>query len=342
MSFSFCLKEDELLVMAGLGILWQIIDLEKNSKLLRDHENTISVVTGILDRHSAPGSVEFRRFSRSLITMQLESPHTERKILQRSASSTANTDPIHVRARRELQKIAFRYSQAARETASLRTANDEIKRPGLPSASAPHLPSIDHTKSFRPIAPSTNHHDSSASSIDSLTSGGLSSPTAMLPPRRKDCAAGRSLNLDYFSFSNQPTPGSDMQQYIPQKDGVLPRGNTETPEWEQLLSTLNPNPWRPLRNVPGTLQDQPLNDVKPNLQDPASELYDIQKDLFDAPGQQKSQSNVNYSEESLTSGAEEFSSVDIGSAGSDNALRAMMMPALTPEEFGPSQVDKHD
>lgn len=61
MSFSFCLNRDELLVLAGFGLLFQNLNLESNSKILKDNQKMVNAVSGILKKSRAPCASEFGR-----------------------------------------------------------------------------------------------------------------------------------------------------------------------------------------------------------------------------------------------------------------------------------------
>lgn len=70
MSFSFCLNRDEVLVLSGFGLLFQGLDLDPSSKILRDNHRMISAVTDVLHKAQAPCAAEFDRVARSFMPAQ--------------------------------------------------------------------------------------------------------------------------------------------------------------------------------------------------------------------------------------------------------------------------------
>ncbi|KAK3070287.1 DNA-binding transcription factor cat8 [Teratosphaeriaceae sp. CCFEE 6253] len=67
MSFAFCLNRDELLVLSGFGLLYQGLDLDSASKILKDNQKTITRIIGVLDSSKAPCAPEFSRVARSFL-----------------------------------------------------------------------------------------------------------------------------------------------------------------------------------------------------------------------------------------------------------------------------------
>lgn len=81
MSFSFCLKKDELLVFAGFGLLYQSIDLDQKGKLIQDSQRLICSVISMLESMSAPGANDFKKVACAMISIDRPSvrirPHEE-------------------------------------------------------------------------------------------------------------------------------------------------------------------------------------------------------------------------------------------------------------------------
>ncbi|EMC99179.1 hypothetical protein BAUCODRAFT_120474 [Baudoinia panamericana UAMH 10762] len=67
MRFTFCLNRDEMLVLSGFGLLFQGLNLEPTSKILKDNQKTIKSIISILDKSKAPCAPEFSRVARSFL-----------------------------------------------------------------------------------------------------------------------------------------------------------------------------------------------------------------------------------------------------------------------------------
>jgi hypothetical protein len=69
MSFSFCMNKCDLLAMCALTLLYQAIDLKRDSKLLREDERLVNDVLKTLRKNKSPGFVDLERAAGVLITV---------------------------------------------------------------------------------------------------------------------------------------------------------------------------------------------------------------------------------------------------------------------------------
>ena len=76
LSFSFCLNKPDTLILAGITLLYQSLDLKQDSKLMKDNERFINAVIKIVDRAKAPGSFDLTRIAGLLITLDEPSQAT--------------------------------------------------------------------------------------------------------------------------------------------------------------------------------------------------------------------------------------------------------------------------
>ncbi|KAI6840497.1 hypothetical protein KC340_g2904 [Hortaea werneckii] len=72
MCFSFCLNKDEVLVLAGFGLLFQGLGLESSSKILKDNHRMTSAIVEVLNKTKAPCAPEFSKVARSFLPTQPE------------------------------------------------------------------------------------------------------------------------------------------------------------------------------------------------------------------------------------------------------------------------------
>ncbi|EHK26328.1 uncharacterized protein TRIVIDRAFT_166933 [Trichoderma virens Gv29-8] len=69
MSFSFCMNKCDLLAVCALTLLYQAIDLKRDSKLLREDERLVNDVLKTLRQNKSPGFVDLERAASVLITV---------------------------------------------------------------------------------------------------------------------------------------------------------------------------------------------------------------------------------------------------------------------------------
>lgn len=117
MSFSFCLNRDELLVLCGFGLLFQGLNLNPASKMLKDNGKMLSAVTSLLRKSNAPCASEFERISNSFVPPPVAVPHTGQKtkvppLSRRSSdgSPSSQNSSLQSSTRKQLKAIASRFT----------------------------------------------------------------------------------------------------------------------------------------------------------------------------------------------------------------------------------------
>ena len=76
MSFSFCLNKADTLVLCGMALLFQAMDLKQDSKMLRDNEKLVNAAIKAVDKAKAPGCFDFKRVAGVLITVDEPAPQS--------------------------------------------------------------------------------------------------------------------------------------------------------------------------------------------------------------------------------------------------------------------------
>lgn len=69
LSFSFCMNKCDLLALCALTLLYQTIDLKRDSKLLRENERLVNDVLKTLRKNQSPGFVDLERATNVLVTV---------------------------------------------------------------------------------------------------------------------------------------------------------------------------------------------------------------------------------------------------------------------------------
>ncbi|KAL2131913.1 hypothetical protein VTI74DRAFT_4440 [Chaetomium olivicolor] len=76
MSFSFCMNKADILVLCGMALLYQTMDLKQESKLLRDNEKLVNEVIKAADKAKAPGIYDLKRVAGMLVTVDEPPPQS--------------------------------------------------------------------------------------------------------------------------------------------------------------------------------------------------------------------------------------------------------------------------
>ena len=259
MSFSFCLNKDEVLVLSGFGLLFQGLNLDSSSKILKDNNKMVSAVAEILEKSSAPCAPEFRKVAQSFFPAatpkRQSSPKNAPAPTSNPQISRHNSDGIVApgptsaslpsSTKKQLKAIASRFtadpskrkpSLDAPDNRRATVHNISLHPNGVPSQSTPSLQ-----------PPKTQYEPSSVSrseparspvnmfSRPSSTNVRPSAPPPQLKPKSRQQPPLRLTNLDYLSFGNepetQPQPTSHATQPI--KPEPIPT------DWEKLLCSLD-------------------------------------------------------------------------------------------------------
>lgn len=322
LSFSFCLNRNEVLVQAGFGLLFQILNLARDGKLVKDTNRLVCTVMDLLESGNAAGFDEFRRLGCSIVAVpsvgQMSAP-----LLSRHNSDGHNYAPLDTfrATQKSLKAIAARFSPAAlkarQEPQELRRATFPAISPnfGLHNTSSISLSSIQSEPPFAPSEPKFGPASHRASF--SAPSQRQSNPQPTQHQNR---------NIDFLSFANDPLGSFALQT----THGV--KTEVSTSDWERLLSSLDNGQ----TNIYDTIYGGPPADVLLDVTR-ASASTDPSTNTTWSPNAWNwsseqappPQSVLSFTDESLTSG-EEFSSAtcDYGSTpGSDRLYNGIMMPA---------------
>lgn len=137
MSFSFCLNMNELLLVAGFGLLFQGLDLNRKGKWIQDSQRLVTYAIDVIDRNGGPGTEEFRELASSMIngnrdTKAVQSPKTDSRTRRKSDSGIPTSKAGSKSARKQLQAIASRFSNPSRTM-----KQEKLKSSRQPKLSAP-------------------------------------------------------------------------------------------------------------------------------------------------------------------------------------------------------------
>lgn len=133
MTFAFCLNKMDLLTICGMTLLYRTIDRSKDSKLMRDDERLVNVVSGLLGKMKAPRLGEFRRVAGLLVSLddaQNMAPPTKvlaAKVPVRPASRSPKS-PLKSPAQQKIKCNIGRHIEASVSESDLIQQQEKLRR----------------------------------------------------------------------------------------------------------------------------------------------------------------------------------------------------------------------
>lgn len=251
MSFSFCLNKMDALVLCGVTLLYQSLELKHDSKLIKDIERLTNSVLKTLQKARAPGICDLKRVARMLIMVD-EPPQSAS--MQRSPGTTMAAPPrASPQASGSKKGLPYgRHVGAAMSEADLLSEQEKLRRMTMPSSAAPR-PDLYRT----PSRASFDHAvtEQSTTQRDHRFSISQIQQTMM----RMSPAHKAKANMDYLSLNNNatpnPQPSSPNQTHLshsrqPNVSMYAPNtmnkgvsgGGISLSEWEALLGAMDGGP----------------------------------------------------------------------------------------------------
>ena len=314
MSFSFCLNKNELLVLAGFGLLFQGLDLNRKGKLIQDSQKLISSIVEILERNGAPSATNFTNLASVIISIDRgpkPAPVPKADTFSRRKSDVGMAAPKTgtKSARKQLQAFASRFSSNSSRTVKQVTKQESknarrLKESG-PVATNPILYDRSESQSSNPsVVSEPTGQLGYSNSVTNMTS------PCQIAPLEQPNLEFLSFNHDLMTYSNV-TPmasGTQFKDFDPESlAGYLGPHQQQGPTYENLFHS-------PPEVVSTYISPSPSSATY----DWSSDVWRMPSDLNTQPG--SAQSVLSFSEEEVTSG-EELSSCD---AGGD--YRGILMP----------------
>ena len=290
MSFSFCLNKNELLLLAGFGLLFQGLDLDRKGKLIQDSQRLLCSVVEILERNNAPGAADFKKVVCAMISVDRFSKDT------RASSNGSMPAPKNIsKSTRKLQAIASRFSNGNLPVVVKREPSSGRR------STAPTLPT-----GTLSIYDRSNSQNSVSSAVSDPISGNGYSNRRTTPQSPHLNMSLKPPNLDYLSFNEEPS--------------VSPNQSSPNLSRQYRESSISSPPF----SAPAHQTQAPADNLfttdmfSSYLTTPPAGTIDWCPDVWNLPSELGSQAQPakSFSEEELTSG-EEFSSCEMGLSGVD-------------------------
>jgi hypothetical protein len=251
MNFSFCLNKCDLLMVCGMTLLYQVIDLKEESKMMKEDERLVNSVIKILDRRNGPGAVDFRRIASRLITVEESARSTPQAPPREGSMPAPSQRPSpSVSSRTKTAHPMGRHREAASSESDLLHQQERLRRMTVPNVQRPEFQRSPSRQSFDSVPPEMLSREVRHSSLSQ-------SRTSQV--QRHNSSSRVRPNLDYLSLSNSPSqsrqpspPRSRMQaptSVAPQqtqqssiRHAQVPsktQGAVTNADWEVMLGALD-------------------------------------------------------------------------------------------------------
>ncbi|KAJ9614270.1 DNA-binding transcription factor cat8 [Cladophialophora chaetospira] len=293
MNYTFPLNKTDVLLNSGLAILWQSLDLEDDSKLVKDNQKSLTMAVGMLHSEHAAAAVEFQKVAACFVTVEPRPSLSRSSTEQTTAptrktppTTTAATDPKAKSTRKQLQAIASRWS-----TFSNKGKPEEVPRRATVPQTGPTS-----------VPPQSNRAGSTVS-LSSTRSAPVVMPMSTPSPSKVNApnpVGTPTINLDYFpigdDFGESQTRTSSSTMLPPRKQAATPN-LADNSGLHYLLDGFDPNNaalYQDMAINGHTLYQVPSNEWSPDAWPLGA---------MDLPTKAPvPQSLLSFSEESLTSG----------------------------------------
>lgn len=261
LSFSICLNKNELLAISGFGILFQVMELGKDSKTFKDGQKLIRAVADMLDQCHAHGSAEFRSLASSLLGFDQPAPISTPSSLTRQ-EPTASSNLLAPPAKSGPRPKSSRHSSSSSDKhrplfpkeARRATEPDALAPSHVGQRSSKSQTSTNSTRSEPALSPSAHHHRPATAGPskqqqqqqqqESIRRRSNATPPSVLPV----------TNLDYMPFGDEPVPSMPHPLQNRHHD-------VTTDDWERLLSKMEYGPTNIYDNIYGGLPCDALRDA---------------------------------------------------------------------------------
>ncbi|KAI9055570.1 hypothetical protein LZ554_000516 [Drepanopeziza brunnea f. sp. 'monogermtubi'] len=322
MSFSFCLNKNETLTICGLGILYQGLDLKQEGKLMKYSQRLVATVVQLLEKANAPGAVDFKRLSFSIIPEVPAIGLSDRSPNEMGVPTSSESTPSPMVARQQPRPQVHRHSSATMSERDPLSHQDKLRYATAPS-----------------IKPDQENLSRSRSSLDS---GRSESPTSKHRCRYSVAQLPFSLesrphkneklpNLDYLSLSNTPVASQSpvqLRSQLLKTSGHTPiltstgfavkkqSSGVSPSEWEALLGSLDggqTNLYDAIYGGPAPVFDNPSSNYGNWAAD--WDITTLTMGDFGNTAPEPASSVLSFSEESLSSGEDLSTSESVSLGG---------------------------
>jgi hypothetical protein len=252
MSFAFCLNKADTLVLCGMVLLYQTMDLKQDSKMLRDNEKLVNEVIKAADKEKAPGCYDFKRVAGMLITVDEAPPQSLPTPPRQSPDACLAAPPAQrtsATGAHKAHQTLGRHLAASMSETDLLLQQEKLRRMTMPhhhhQNRPEHHPPQRSRGSFdcpRPTVPLAQRDHRLSLSQAHAAQAAMLGRLSMSPN-----AKHQTMEYYHLDSHSQPSPSSPVQnrgqQQHPQAQAhlynQLQKGSgATTAEWEALLGSI--------------------------------------------------------------------------------------------------------
>lgn len=265
MSFSFCLNKADLLVLCGMSLLYQSLDLKHDSMMMKDNEKLVNAIFKSVGRIKTHSTFDFKRIASlvmkidepptSLPTPPGQSPETSMAAPQLQKSPVSRPKKKPSASVSQPQQYSLGRHSSVSET-DLLMQQEKLKRMSMPNHARPDLPSHPSRASLDSSRPDLSSLTQRRDQRHSMSQAGMiarvSPPLAQRsgldymslgtggppPPQVSPKLPAQSTNSHHeaaVSPEGDPTQPYYSPVQVPQKAS----GGMSTSEWESLLGQID-------------------------------------------------------------------------------------------------------
>ncbi|KAL1840040.1 hypothetical protein VTJ49DRAFT_911 [Mycothermus thermophilus] len=244
MAFTLCLNKADTLVLCGMVLLYQTMDLKQDSKLLRDNEKLVNEVVKAADKAKVPGCYDMKRAAAMLVTLD-EPPMQNLPTPPRNSPDTCLSAPAAQRMSPTTRHPALgRHLAASMSETDLLSQQEKLRRMSMPTQPRGEHPPVRPRGSFdapRPPPLAQRDHRLSLSQAHAAQVAMLA--RLSMSPNVKQQPPPEYYRLDSQSQPSSPAQArphpSITQAQQAQIYSQLQKGSSvSTAEWEALLGSI--------------------------------------------------------------------------------------------------------
>lgn len=317
MNYTFPVNKQDVLLNAGFSILWQCMDLEDDSKIVKDNQKSLTLLSSKISRENVAANTEFHKVAASFVTISGPRPQQSKHIdIDTPAAKLLNSMPApqhhkQKTAKKQLQAIAARFSGF--------NSKDKPEE-------QPRRRTVEAHADLASLARSQPRTSSTLSLVSTQSAPALPfstpSPRANIAARFQGGGAS-TVNLDYFPFDGSVAPVHSQNS-----------STTMLPPKHQSAATSNNNSWEHLIPEHDVVHIDPFHNMETDVLNKCvsnPETLDWTGDMWPFsmnvnPKVNIPQSLLSFSEESLTSGEDFGFSIAGSHHGSTSTHDGIEMP----------------
>jgi len=233
MNYTFPFNKKALLLTSAFSILWQSIDLDEDSKLVKDNQKSLQLSLAMIGRESQSSHAEFQRIASAFVPLQSRRTSSPKHIdIDTPAAKLVNSMPAPSppipksgkSPKKQLQAIASRFS-------SLK---------GSPRPEEPRRATLPQTGMSHSMSP--QHRAGSTVSLSSTRSAPvMATPSPGQVAHHATLNANHAINLDYFplgdELSGDTQTSTSSSTMLPPKKPSQMSPTIANASWDNLLLT---------------------------------------------------------------------------------------------------------